>query len=81
MLFEIVSEVVRLSVTSYLTEKENGGKNKREKIHSMGCSSSRQQHEGRGRKEEASAVVGTAVIGEIQAGNDAISMLFAKMYR
>ena len=39
------------------------------------------QHEGRGRKEEASAVVGTAVIGEIQAGNDAISMLFAKMYR
>ena len=54
-----------------------------ENIHSMGCSSSRcqLQHEGRGRKEEASAVVGTAVIGEIQAGNDAISMLFAKMYR
>ena len=63
-----------MSVTSYLTEKENGGKNKREKIHSMGCSSSssRQQHEGRGRKDEASAVVGTAVIGEIQAGNGAI---------
>ena len=49
--------------------------------HSMGCSSSRcQLQEGRGRKEEASAEVGTAVIGEIQAGNDAISMLFAKMY-
>lgn len=60
-----------MSVTSYLTEKENGGKNKREKIHSMGCSSSQQQ-EGRGRKEEASAEVGTAVIGEIQAGNGAI---------
>ena len=41
-----------------------------EKIHStrsMGCSSSRcQQQEGRGRKEEASAEVGTAVIGETQ---------------
>ena len=67
-----------MSVTSYLTEKENGGKNKREKIHSMGCSSSRQQHEGRGRKDEASAVVGTAVIGEIQAGNGAILYAFCK---
>ena len=51
-----------------------------ENIHSMGCSSSRcqLQHKGRGRKEEASAVVGTAVIGETHR---LVIVHFAKMYR